>query len=135
MQKLKIIGIVGGLLALAGPALLTSEAWAHHSYAMFDRNKTVTMTGAIRNFEMVNPHASVWIVVKGDKGDQIWGFEGGGIGAMQRAGLNKASVKVGEMVNIDMHPLRDGRNGGQLVRIRLLNGTVIGQPLTEPEGR
>lgn len=106
-----------------------SPALAHHSYSMFDRNNTVSLSGTIRNFEMVNPHSYVWLVVKTPDGEQIWGVEGGGVAAMQRVGLNKSSVKVGEAVTLDIHPLRDGRNGGQLVRMKLKNGKIIGAPL------
>jgi hypothetical protein len=121
-------------LGMAGMAALAGQALAHHSYAMFDRNKTTSITGAIRNFEMVNPHSYVWVTVPTASGTQIWGLEGGGVAAMQRAGLTKASVKTGETVTIDLHPLRDGRTGGQLVRIKLADGKIIGAPL-EPEGR
>ncbi len=122
----------GALLVAIG----AGAASAHHSYSMFDRSKTTTLNGSIRNFEMVNPHSYVWVVVSKPGGaDQIWGLEGGGVAAMQRAGLNKSSVKVGDKVLIDMHPLRDGRNGGQLVRMRLPDGKIIGQPLAIPEGQ
>jgi hypothetical protein len=106
-----------------------TPAPAHHSYSMFDRSQSKTLTGSVRNFEMINPHSYVWIVVPTDHGDQIWGLEGGGVPAMQRAGLNKSSVKVGTAVIVDIYPLRDGRNGGQLIRLRLPDGTVIGRPI------
>ncbi len=135
MANIKIIGAALGLAGLLG-AIGAGAAQAHHSYSMFDRSKTTTLSGSIRNFEMVNPHSYVWVIVRGASGsDQIWGLEGGGVAAMQRAGLNKSSVKVGDKVLIDMHPLRDGRNGGQLVRMRLPDGKVIGQPLAIPEGQ
>ena len=88
------------VLALAG--LTAAPALAHHSYAMFDRTKTTSLTGAIRNFEMVNPHSYVWLVVHTDGGDQIWGLEGGGVAAMQKAGLNKSSVQVGTTVTVEL---------------------------------
>lgn len=135
MANIKIIRAALGLAGLLG-AIGAGAAQAHHSYSMFDRTKTTTLNGSIRNFEMVNPHSYVWVIVRGANGsDQIWGLEGGGVAAMQRAGLNKSSVKVGDKVLIDMHPLRDGRNGGQLVRMRLPDGKIIGQPLAIPEGQ
>ena len=125
-MRLIACAAVLALVAAAAPAA------AHHSYAMFDRTKTTSLSGAIRNFEMVNPHSYVWLTVRTDAGDQIWGLEGGGVGAMQRAGLNKSSVKAGDKVTVDLHPLRDGRNGGQLVRIKLADGKIIGAPI-EPQ--
>ena len=131
-------------MRLLTPALLTAGALAilaaaapasaHHSYAMFDRTKTTSLVGTIRNFEMVNPHSYVWLVVHTDAGDQIWGLEGGGVAAMQKAGLNKSSVQVGTKVTVDLHPLHDGRMGGQLVRLRLPDGTIVGPALDAPAG-
>ena len=36
---------------------------AHHSYAMFDMSKTVTLQGTIRDFQWTNPHSWIWIDV------------------------------------------------------------------------
>ena len=116
------------LVCAAGAAMaagLATAADAHHSYSMFDRDKTVTINGAIRTWEMINPHSYLWINVR--KGDQteVWGLEGGGIQALVRAGVSKSSVKPGDKVSVDLHPLRDGRTGGQLVKLTLADGKVL----------
>ena len=45
---------------------------------------------------------------------------------LQRAGVTKSAVKPGDKVSVDLHPLRDGRTGGQLVRVVLADGKVLG---------
>jgi hypothetical protein len=112
-------------LLLCCAAGLATGAYAHHSYSMFDRDKTVTINGTIRTWEMINPHSYLWINVR--KGDQIeaWGLEGGGIQALVRAGVSKSSVKPGDKVSVDLHPLRDGRTGGQLMKLTLEDGRVL----------
>jgi hypothetical protein len=112
------------MIAAAG---LTTPALAHHSYSMFDRTKSVTIEGTVRTWELVNPHSYLWVVVQKDKDMQIWGLEGGGISALLRAGLNKSSIKPGDKVTVVLHPLRDGRTGGQLVKVVLADGTVVGE--------
>ena len=115
--------IAGAALA----AIAATGASAHHSYSMFDRSKVVTITGTVRTWEMVTPHSYLWSVVKPADGgaDQVWGMEGGGIGALTRAGVTKSAVKPGEKISVDLHPLRDGRTGGMLVKVVLDGGRVI----------
>jgi hypothetical protein len=109
-----------GALAAAGGAA------AHHSYAMFDRTKTITITGKLLTWEMVNPHSFMWVIVQPVGGkEQTWGLEGGGIAALTRAGVTKSAVKPGEKVVVDLHPLRDGRTGGQLVKLTLPDGREV----------
>ena len=109
-------------LLCASAALLVAAgaAQAHHSYAVFDRTKTITIEGTVYAWEMVNPHSFLWVAVpKPGVAETKWGLEGGGIAALQRAGITKSSVKPGEKVTVALHPLRDGRNGGQLVSFTL----------------
>ena len=119
--------IVSGIAAIAAAAVPVA-AFAHHSYAMFDNTKTITLSGTIRTWEMTNPHSYLWIVVpkEGSAQPEIWGLEGGGIQSLQRAGITKSAVKPGEKVKVELNPLRDRRTGGRLKRITLADGRVIG---------
>lgn len=115
-----------GAASLLLTAGVSSAAFAHHSYAMFDREKTITISGSVYTWEMVNPHSYLWVTVKTPAGvEQNWGLEGGGINALSRAGVTKSAVKAGEKVVVALHPLRDGRTGGQLVSVTLASGKVI----------
>lgn len=110
--------IVGGLAGLAAAAGLATTASAHHSYVMFDRTKTSTITGTVRAWEMTSPHSYLWVVVpKAGGAPEIWGMEGASVGQLQRAGVHKSEVKPGDKVAVSLHPLRDGRTGGQLVSL------------------
>lgn len=116
--------ICGGFAAALSGGL-AAPSWAHHSYSMFDRDKTVTIEGTIRTWEMTDPHSYLWVNVRNGDQAQAWGLEGGGVMALMRAGVKKSSVQPGEKVSVDLHPLRDGRTGGMLVKVTLQNGTVI----------
>ena len=114
-------------LGLTLAATLSSAALAHHSYSMFDRTKTTTIEGTVWTWEMINPHSFLWVVVmKPDGTTEKWGMEGAGVQMLARAGVTKSAVKTGDKVTVDLHPLRDGRTGGQLVRVTLANGKVLG---------
>ncbi len=65
-MKRKALGIaVASLLTAAVPAM------AHHSFAMFDSAKTITLTGAVKQFEWVNPHSWIHIMVVNAAGTPI----------------------------------------------------------------
>ena len=122
MRKPIVSGVViAGVLAGAG------AAFAHHSYAVFDRTKTISVDGSVLTWEMINPHSFLWIVVKPAGGGpaQQWGLEGGGIPALQRAGITKSMVLPGQKISVDIHPLKDGRTGGQLVNLKLPDGRSL----------
>ena len=121
-------------LVLAGAALcLAVPAFAHHSFAMFDRDKFATVTGTVKEYEWTNPHVWIHIMAMDDKGTpREWGFEMQSIAQDSRAGWRADTVKPGDKITIEFHPLKDGSRGGQLVSAVLSNGTKLGGPVRRP---
>src|SRR5450755_4106773 len=75
-------------VCIAGLLMATVAALAHHSAAMFESEKTVTVSGTVKDFEYVNPHAWLYVVVTNDNGEEtLWGFEAEGPSALMRAGI------------------------------------------------
>ena len=62
---------------LAVAALFVSgTVAAHHSFAMFDQKKVVTLKGTVSEFQWTNPHAFIHIqVADGSGGKQEWQVE------------------------------------------------------------
>jgi hypothetical protein len=118
-----IVGLCLGLMVPADPA------FAHHSVAMFDGSRTITLKGTVKEFQWVNPHVLIWVNAEGENGDppRLWGVELSSPGVLTRNGWSKRSLKVGDKVSIDVAPLRDGKPGG-LFRKATLSDT--GQVLT-----
>ena len=56
--------------ALAGLALAaaTGAAWAHHSFAMFDMEHPIEISGTVKEFKFVSPHTLLILQVKGEDG-------------------------------------------------------------------
>jgi len=103
-------------------------AQAHHSFAMYDQNKIVTLNGTVKAFEWSNPHAVVWLLAPAPSGDPVlWSIElPTGPGNLSRMGWSKRSLNVGDKVSIDINPLRDGRNGGSLKKALVVeSGKVL----------
>lgn len=89
-------------LGLAAPAL------AHHSAAMFDQAKTVTLTGAVKEFKWVNPHASIELITMEGGAQKVWAIECSTPNILVRKGWSIHSLKAGDMITVTAHPMRDG---------------------------
>jgi len=101
-------------------------ALAHHAAAMFETEKTVTVSGTVEEFAYVNPHAWLYVVVTDDKGEEtLWGFEAEGPSALMRAGIKNNALQPGDLVTVTARPLRDGRPAGALVSVTKADGTVL----------
>ena len=109
------------ILALAGP--MTIPADAHHSFAMFDNTKTITVDATVTRFDWINPHTWLYITAMDESGQEIsWGLEGAGTGYMTNAGWKPDTIQPGARVVIDFHPMKDGTNGGQLLTVTFPDG-------------
>ena len=108
-------------LALLPLVFLTATVAAHHSGAMFDDKKTVTLTGVIVEFQYTNPHSWLKVDVKDAKGKVVtWGFEAEGPSTLLRAGIKRSDLMPGMAVTVSGHPMHDGRPAATLVKaIRL----------------
>ena len=121
-------------LALVGMAAsMTAPALAHHSFAMFDRDRSVTLAGIVKEYEWTNPHVWIHMMVPDQAGKPVeWSFEMQAIAQDTAGGWRSDSVKPGDKVSIDFHPLKDGTRGGQLVAATLADGKRLGGPVRRP---
>src|SRR5215204_3685723 len=71
-----LMNIRGRMLLVCTLLQAADEAWAHHSYAMFDQTSTRTLKGTVRTLEWTNPHVWIWIDTDDGRGrTTAWGFE------------------------------------------------------------
>jgi hypothetical protein len=113
------------LMAGAQPAL------AHHSFGLFDMQKTASVEGTVKDFQWTNPHIWLDLVIPGGTPGQpkVMAIEGDAVGIMQHKGWNRLSLKPGDKVKITFHPLKSGQMGGSLVG-GAVNGVEIGNGQT-----
>ena len=118
---------VSGLLALVA---FSSTALAHHSGAMFDATRTVTLQGTVKAFQWTNPHCFIQLLVKGPDGkkEKEWSVEMGSPGQLYRNGWRPGSLHAGEQVTVVINPLRDGTAGGVYVSATTADGKPVGAP-------
>ena len=118
----------GALSLTLALAMVPPAALAHHSYAMFDMSKTLTLQGTIRDFQWTNPHSWIWIDVPDAKGAvEQWGIEGMSPNYLARRGWSKRTLKPGDKVSVNIHPLKGADHGGSFLSVTLADGTVMRQ--------
>ena len=124
--------LTGTALAL-GAMALAAPAMAHHSFAMFDRNKTVVIDGTVKEFQFTNPHSWLEIDAVEAGSAKHWSFEMNNLVGLRRVGWRAKTLVPGDKVKVTMHPMRDGTNAGQLMSVVLPNGQVFdGQGFKQP---
>ena len=98
------------LLSVGAVAATPTASLAHHSGAMFEEKKTVTVEGVIKEFQYTNPHSWLLVDVTNKDGTvTTWGFEAEGPSTLQRAGIRPSELPVGTKVTITGRPMKDGR--------------------------
>jgi hypothetical protein len=109
-----------------------SPSYAHHSMAGFDRTRTVTLVGTVKQFKWANPHSWIELEVPNDKGaTEVWNLEMTAPGILARNGWKSTMLKPGDKVTIVARPLTTGEIGGQFVSVTFADGTTMterGQP-------
>ncbi|MBV9510484.1 MAG: hypothetical protein JO303_09420 [Caulobacteraceae bacterium] len=110
------------LIAACATLLASPPALAHHSFAMYDQTRTVTLKGAIKTFLWTNPHVVIWLVGApvGGGSPQTWTVELTSPGNLTRIGWTRTSLKPGDDVEMQILPLRDGQPGGAFKSARIL---------------
>jgi Family of unknown function (DUF6152) len=123
------------LIAIA-VMLTASSAFAHHSFAMFDQSKSVTVQGIVKEFRWTNPHVFIQLLIKNDAGSEVeWSIEMTSPEHLSRVGWKPGTVKPGDKIMLVIHPMRDGTEGGQYVSGSGPDGPFAGSPAPQGPGK
>ncbi len=123
-----IVALVSVGLALA---TATGAAMAHHSFAMFDTQHPIEISGTVKEFRFVSPHSVLIVVVKGQDGVvTTWTLESPPPGIMARQGVTANSFKPGDLFKGMINPLHSGEAGGSYFppQVNLSNDVSIAAP-------
>jgi len=114
--------VAAGLLAEISPSL-----YAHHAMSLFDQKKVTTAVGTVAEFNWANPHATLYMDSKDDKGNtDRWTIEFGPPAQLKRDNnMSPDSFKVGDKVTIEGHPYKDGRKIMRPTKVVLGNGKEV----------
>ena len=129
--------ILGRLSLAWGLVAASVPAFAHHSFAAeFDGNKKITLTGVVTKVDWVNPHAYIYVDVKGDDGAVVnWAIETGAPNALYRQGWRKDDLKAGDTVTLDAFLAKDGSHTAAARNVKLPSGRSVfaGTPNSTPD--
>ena len=119
MRRVAAVAVIAAGLAFG----VSRPASAHHSHAMFDMSREVTVTGTVTIYSYRNPHVFLHLDVKNDKGEVTsWAVEMSNISQMQGRGIYPSTFKPGDVVTVKINPLRDGRLGGNYTTVTAADG-------------
>ena len=113
--------LASGIAASAVVGLGAGPALAHHSFAMYDQTKTLTMTGVMYQFVAQANHAELHFYLVGPDGKLQkdkdgkpvpYGVEMMGAAAVAEQGITADSMKAGTIISVKVNPMRDGSNFG-----------------------
>jgi hypothetical protein len=119
------------VLASLALAAATGAAMAHHSFAMFDAEHPIEISGTVKEFKFVSPHTILILQVKGTDGTiKDWTLEGGAPGLLVREGMTGKSLKPGDEIKATINPLHSGAEGGsyQPLQIKFKDGSPVAVP-------
>tara|TARA_A100001391_G_scaffold21380_2_gene11813 strand:- start:17908 stop:18300 length:393 start_codon:yes stop_codon:yes gene_type:complete len=128
MKKLAtLLPLAAPLLALGALAPAAIPASAHHSYSMFDMQKTIVLDATVTQFRWQNPHAFIAVEVDEDGTKQRWAIEMTSPNNLVQSGWRRTSLRTGDQVRLWVHPLRSGARGASYIGVRLPDGSTLGE--------
>lgn len=121
----RLIGL-SGLLA-AGIALASSSLQAHHAVAgIYDLTKEVVLQGRLKKLNFTNPHASIVLTVPNPDGTFTdWILTTASVQTLTREGINKTSIKPGEILKVTILPARNGNPAGFIRSLQLGDRDIL----------
>jgi len=131
MKTSLVAGLCGMLLWASG------SAFAHHSPAVFDRTRQVSLEGTVKEFRWGNPHSWIQLEVTNDQGGvDTWGVEMGSPNHLARAGWRSTTLAVGQKISVKVYPLRNNEKGGQFISVTFADGKTMTErdPLSGASG-
>ena len=129
-----------GLAFAASVMVPAAPALAHHSFAMFDQTKIITLEGTVHEFQWTNPHAWIELDVTTGTKPVRWALELNSPNNLTRQGWHRHALKPGDKVTVRLNPLRDGKPGGLFLDLTFPDGRTLdsglpknGKPINVPQ--
>jgi Family of unknown function (DUF6152) len=111
-----------------GSLLWAASALAHHTAAMFDEQKSLSLSGTVREFQWHNPHCYIQLMVPSSKGKDVeWSLEMAAPMYLYNLWWRPSSIKTGDKITVKISPLRNGSSGGLVTEAARADGKLIGR--------
>ena len=111
---------------LLGLFLLPFAAIGHHSTAEYDRSVVREFDGEVVRVVWRNPHVRLTIKTQRDDGtEELWDLESGDVNSLDRRGIRRDLVQVGDTVKVAGNPSSRRELNLSVSNILLPNGTEL----------
>jgi hypothetical protein len=111
-------------VAAVALVLVALPVSAHHSHGNY-RDSFSDLTGVVKEVHLVAPHSWVYVEAKDANGTpQVWALEGSSRSGLEKIGVTRDYLKVGDTIKVRCYPLRDGSPGCLLGFIKAADGSV-----------
>ena len=122
-MKSKLVGVI---VAAFGVVVISAPVLAHHGTASFDTAKDLTLKGTVTDWIWANPHCFLKFDAKDETGTvRNWAVEVSNPTDMTKRGWARSSFKVGDMVTVDLQPVKNGAPIGRLQTVILADGSTL----------
>jgi hypothetical protein len=111
-----------------GLGAASAPAWAHHSFAMYDHSRTLSLQGVVEDYQWTNPHGYNLLEVSNAVAAGVpakYLLECTSINMMSRKGWSSRTLKAGDKVAVTVSPLRNGDAGGLAIDVTLPTGKTM----------
>ena len=122
MTRHTLINRVAAVVAVAVGCASSVGVRAHHSFAMYDLNKTYVMTGVVTRVDPNPNHLQIFFAPLNESRDQVlrdgkgepvvWALEMASASVVARDGVTVNGFPRGTIISVGLHPLRNGFPGG-----------------------
>jgi hypothetical protein len=121
--KAKLFGVV---LAVFGVLVISAPVSAHHGTASFDTTKDLTLKGTVTDWIWANPHCFLKFDAMDETGTvRNWAVEVSNPTDMTKRGWARSSFKVGDVVTVNLQPVKNGAPIGRLRTVVLPDGSTL----------
>jgi hypothetical protein len=121
------------LVAFALASSVAAQSFAHHSFAMFDRESEVVLKGTVKDLQWTNPHVFIQLIVVDPAGkEEEWSIESASPNMLFRQGWTPKVLLPGDKITVTINPLRSGGRGGYFLTAQLPDGRILGQRSRPP---
>jgi len=115
-----------GLCALVVVVSATVPVLAHHGNASFDTSKEVTLKGTVTEYIWANPHCFLKFDAQDDTGKlRNWAVEVSNPTDMAKRGWSRSSFKIGDVVSVNLQPVKNSAPIGRLRSVTLPDGSSL----------
>jgi len=126
------------LAAAAVILVMSGTVSAHHSFAMFDQDKLITLKGSVAEWYWINPHGHIILKVDAAPGVDPksvgeWDIECASTNIMRLQGWSSTTLKPGDQITISGNPLKDGSKGASLFYVTFSDGKRLYRDIARPK--